>query len=274
MHPIYHSSRLSLCAICVVILVAFFDCSRAFGQLRRDAPDGETSKPDTIEFRAHKADDLPSDNATFGPYEFSGLRVDVDSRDAVTIRSLGISLIAPIKSADGRHEAFVHSSLSGASSGDVVPLINGIYIIKELNELANKITLARLVDEKLLAEVATSPDGIAVPIGHAVHVSVKGTSQDSSIAVIRINGHSTERRNALARVESHNHILIRPGLGEDRRSVRDLAVGDSVQLVDGFELVVRRIVPRDEKRKIVGWVEFTPPRAAEKKNRAKEGEKE
>jgi len=45
----------------------------------------------------------------------------------------------------------------------------------------------------------------------------------------------------------------RPGSEE-----ADVTVFDDVRLPRGIKLTVRRIVPPDEKRKIVGWVELSP----------------
>ncbi len=57
-------------------------------------------------------------------------------------------------------------------------------------------------------------------------------------------------------------------LGFIQQKTPEVAAGDGIDLVQGYRLTVRKIVPEDHDRHIAGWVELTPSRSGEKEKSA------
>jgi hypothetical protein len=142
--------------------------------------------------------------------------------------------------------------------GSVVPMLGAVYTVTDASSDGDRAKLDRVADAELLKEIGVDPDSTAVPLGMPVYFAFgigKGNPDHAAITVKRIAAPAAGKpAEAHITLEYSGTSYLRPpGLEE-----AVVTVGDDVRLPRGVKLEVRRIVPPDEKRKIVGWVELSP----------------
>jgi hypothetical protein len=140
----------------------------------------------------------------------------------------------------------------------VVSMLGGVYTVADISGNPIRVKLVRVVDAELLKEIGLVPDSVVVPLGKGVgfRFDVGSEHSDSNTITVKTiaaagpNGRPPEARILLE--YSGGSYQPRPAVDAT------IAVGDVLRLLRGTRLTVRRIVPPDEKRKIVGWVELSP----------------
>ena len=167
--------------------------------------------------------------------------------------------------------------------GQRVALLGAAYEVSELSQNAlisrqsrpgeppvmvangfNILKFRRITDPTLLKDIGSGEKSIIVPIGGSCwfQLSENGRvrSEQAAVDVTKIAAAKSTGRKALASI--HLQHLGKPTdrlyITTSDKSDLDIAEGDTVQLVRDYKFKVRKIVPPDKKRKIVGWIEFTP----------------
>jgi hypothetical protein len=145
--------------------------------------------------------------------------------------------------------------------GQTVPMLDAIYTVGESGP-GNAINLTRVTDKDFVKDPTDDRNLVIVPVGTSVRFVFYHDGQQlndtSTIDVVRVAGDGTKGGVRRAQVSAKNSTPPRDLLAPNNRMRSELAVGDVVPLVLNCQLTVKKIVPPDEQRKILGWVEFDP----------------
>jgi hypothetical protein len=180
--------------------------------------------------------------------------------------SVGVDLTLPPR-ADAGHLARVFTNIYGLSIGQLAPLPNALYKVVGLDPVRNEIKLERVKDAEVPKDIAIDRSSVAVPANTELMLPANAYDAGSTVELKAIKIGKGQGQKINAAVEVSNTFPKKDSPRESITEVKrfDLAVGDEINLVHGYRFTVRKIVPPDEKRKIIGWVEFTPKRVVEEK---------
>jgi hypothetical protein len=141
-------------------------------------------------------------------------------------------------------------------AGDSMPMLDQMYQAVPTNHFAAE--LKRVTDDDLVKNLPKDRSLIVLPVGSSLELQIGVHPPDSSIIdVAKIAGGDAPASPRRVRVAVNN--VTRAGLhARSDPNTYDAAVGDVLPLVMECQLTVKKIVPPDEKHKILGWVEFSP----------------
>ncbi len=119
-------------------------------------------KLDNINFRCAKRVHAPPDYSNFGPYTLCQLELARDGSNELFVDDLTLDYVVPCKPIDDAHAASLICSFPKVRVGAIVPLMNDVYRVAELDEQMNRIKLVRVTDSGLLKEIGIDSGSVAV----------------------------------------------------------------------------------------------------------------
>jgi hypothetical protein len=134
-------------------------------------------------------------------------------------------------------------------------MLGALYYVADVSINPTRIKLIRVTDRELLREIGVENESITTQLGSEFGFSsMSGDYHSNRMGVKAITAGVSNGKPAEARI-----TFRRP---EDSTSSSERTMvakpGDVVDVSERCQLIVVKIVPPDDKRKIVGWVEFAP----------------
>jgi hypothetical protein len=138
--------------------------------------------------------------------------------------------------------------------GDIAPIFTALYRVAEADPNENWITVKRIDESKFLNEIGVKPESYALPLNAGVRIAAV------QFQVKSITPGKDKKSGPVARLIASyvvpTETVVAKGI---ERNFSQLRAGDLVEVADS-KYKVRKIVPPDAKRQVVGWVELTPIR--------------
>jgi hypothetical protein len=144
--------------------------------------------------------------------------------------------------------------------GQAAPMLDAVY--RAAGSPGNGIDFKRVADNDVVKELTDDRNLIVVPVGTSVrfvfHHSGGPLDDTSAIEVLSVTGSGAKCDPRRARVSVQNSAPAHGLTAGNNHATLEFPVGGVLPLVLNCQLAVKKIVPPNEKRKILGWVEFSP----------------
>ncbi|HEX3997062.1 MAG TPA: hypothetical protein VHX65_00760 [Pirellulales bacterium] len=257
--------RRTFALVAIAIGIALPD-SRLIG----DEPPTRILPPDTVQWSApmnHGGVRGSSPHVDTGRFQLAGADSSME----------GTTVLLPVETLRtyyGRYLAATDCSVTYANLwfsykfhiGQAAPMLDAMY--RSSGNPGNGIHFKRLTDDVSVKNLPDDRNLVIVPVGTSLRFVFFGRGgqldERSSIEVVQLTGDDTAGSPRRARITVRTATTPREFATGGKPAKPEVAVGDTIPLAMSCQLAVKKIVPPDEKRAILGWVEFDPtPRGQE-----------
>jgi hypothetical protein len=226
-----------------------------------DSPETNNKPPDSVYWQCevpHGGPAIPPDRILAGRHSLTYLRID-DTKTP-EVGTLSTSFDRRFVAGGGAHEHAAVCFSYRLTVGDVLPMLDAMYKVIELR-VENSVRLKRVTDKEFVKNLADDRNLIVIPVGtRASFLFLHNSSERPVDAIVGVDKIAVANRKPEA-PKARLSVYLDPGTPHAPAPVLktiDASVGTVVDLVKGCQLTVKKIVPPDEKHKILGWVEFSP----------------
>jgi len=198
--------------------------------------DGNQSQ--TLLFEKSKGE--PKDPVKLGEYYLHNVRIWRQKPIATVLKIMGTHRLV---TSTETNKAVLHLNMyTNLHAEDIMPINNALFKVTELNIEAGTVTLRCLDDDKELQDsVGVAKKSIVVTLGGDIFFL------ERRLSIMKFFDKPTDKRRAVQ--------LGYYGTGESAEP--EVVEGNDVSIA-GHRYTVRRIVPPDADKHIVGWVELLP----------------
>jgi hypothetical protein len=258
--------RLIVASLAVCISAAwpcrvFADSPDAAGNPRSDP---RYDPPDNVFWHCeipHGGPSIPPERQSAGRWLLTYLRIHDNTQPVAGTLTAGYGRYLPATDGSKPHAGL---SLSfELMTGETLPIFGAMYRVTELKE-GNDIRFKRVTDKDFVKNLTDDRGLIIIPVGAGVrYLFYEAGRQLRDTCIVDVKSVTPDTANGgkpSAKVYVEDRVNSNRGHGLATPVKKDFSVivGDILPLVMGCQLTVTKIVPTDEKRKILGWVEFSP----------------
>lgn len=264
-----HCSQIALCFGGALLASALLD-NTAWAQPLPSSPEPahELESPSFVRFLSQvgwanrKLPEQPKEPVarSIHNYELDDVRGSTGANKVAPVLTMNRSV--SVNGTDGsRRDVSVGETYRNMKIGQVVPMLGAIYRVVNISAPPNTLELERVTDPTLLREVGVAAGNVAVVPDNSFGLRsgpIFSGSSGGGVTISKVTPPANEKAALTAVASVHSLVKFKPTESWDRKREQELMVGDIVPIVENYELVVEKIVPRDDDRHIVGWVEFRP----------------
>ena len=155
---------------------------------------------------------------------------------------------------------FVYSHEWITSRNEILPIIDAIYEVTNVEAPSydqTTLSMRRIQDETLLKEIGVEPDHVAIIMNSKVQFFQPGEQSERESVILKTiaaDRGKPEKHVATIEAVQYKGMPIRGTVIFDSKQIK-LSKGDSFTM-GSFKFAVVKIVPPDEKRHLIGWIEL------------------